>query len=111
MDCTRDLARPGDIQQRGGCFLVCDGHDRGQLRVAQLGLRSGELRSRTKVFTGAIPFGDEPPHAAMRAIVGGVRPPRPTDPTLTDRLWGLTQRCWDQDDRRRPRALRISCSL
>ena len=64
-----------------------------------------------QVFTGAIPFGDKPSHAAMQAIVGGERPTRPTDPTLTDRLWELTQRCWDQDMRRRPHALRISCSL
>ena len=80
-------------------------------RAAQLGLRTLELRFCTKVFTGSIPFGDKPPHRAIRAIVGGERPPRPANPILTDRLWGLIQRCWDQDIRRRPRALRLSCSL
>ena len=79
--------------------------------MTQLGLGPGELRFGTKVFTGAIPFRDKLPQAAIRAIIGGERPPRPTDPTLTDRLWVLTQRCWDRDIRRRPHALRISCSL
>ena len=74
-------------------------------------LGSGELRPQTKVFTGAIPFSDKPHRAAMLAIVGGERPPRPIDPVFTDRLWGLTQQCWDQDVKRRPHALRISCSL
>lgn len=32
----------------------------------------------------------------------GKRPSRPTHPTFTGGLWGLTQRCWDQDPRRRP---------
>ena len=69
------------------------------------------LFTRTKVFTSAMPFGDKPPRAAMSAIVVGERPSRPTHPALTDELWMLTQRCWDQDVRRRPNALRISCSL
>jgi len=38
----------------------------------------------------------------MLAIMGGKRPPRPTHPALTDRLWTLVQRCWDQDSRLRP---------
>ena len=65
----------------------------------------------TKAFTGATPFGDKPPHAALSAIVDGERPPRPTHLSLTDNLWGLVQRCWDQEVHRRPRALRISCHL
>ena len=69
------------------------------------------LFTRTKVFTGATPFSDKSPRAAMSATVVGERPSRPTHPALTDKLWTLTQRCWDQDIRRRPNALRISCSL
>ena len=60
-----------------------------------------------KGFTGAAPFSDKPPRAAMSAIVGGKRPPRPTDPTLTDGIWTLTQQCWDQEAQLRPQALQV----
>ena len=76
---------------------------------------SGEpLFIRTKVFTGAIPFSDKPSRAAMLAIVGRRRPPRPTNLTLTDGLWVLVQRCWDQEAHLRPKAsevLRVLHSL
>ena len=67
--------------------------------------------TRTKVFAGVAPFCGESSRVAMSAIVGGERPSRPTHPALTDELWMLAQRCWDQDTRRRPNALWISCSL
>ena len=41
----------------------------------------------------------------MSAIVGGGRPPRPTDPTFKDGLWALTQRRWDQEAQLHPQAL------
>ena len=34
----------------------------------------------TKVLTGAVPFSNKPPRAALSAIAGGERPPR--QPTL-----------------------------
>ena len=55
-----------------------------------------------QVFTGVIPFNNSLPAAAMLAIMGGERPPRPTHPTLTDQLWRLIQRCWDQKPHLRP---------
>ena len=58
---------------------------------------------RTKAPTGAVPFSDKPPRAAVLAIAGE-RPPRPTHPTLTDELWVLTQRCWGQEAHLRPKA-------
>ena len=64
-----------------------------------------------KAFTGAVPFSDKLPRAAMLAIIGNERPPRPTHPALTDNFWALTRRCWDQEAHQRPNALRISCSL
>ena len=64
-----------------------------------------------KVFTGAIAFSDRGPREAMLTIAGGERPQRPTNPALKDGLWTLIQRCWSQDARLRPHALRISCSL
>ncbi|KAF9647762.1 kinase-like protein [Thelephora ganbajun] len=60
-----------------------------------------------EAFTGAVPFSDKSPHEAMVAMVGGERPPRPTDRTLTDRLWELIQRCWNQEAHLRPQALEI----
>jgi len=39
--------------------------------------------------------------------MGGERPPRPAQPTLTDGLWALIQRCWDQEVRLRPKALEV----
>ena len=110
--CTRDLGRSGDMQQGGGRFLIWDGRDRGPLWITYLELTCAELSFVwIKVFTAAVPFSDKPPRAAMLAIVGGKRPPRPIHPTLTDRLWGLTRRCWDQEPRRRPQVLQILCGL
>lgn len=67
--------------------------------------------AQTKVFTGTVPFSDRPLRAAVLAIAAGERPPRPTHPTLTDGLWALIQRCWDQGAHLRPRALRVVCDL
>ena len=60
-----------------------------------------------KAFTGAVPFSDRSPRAAMLAIVWGRRPSRPSHPALTDELWTLTQQCWDQEVRRRPQVSQI----
>jgi hypothetical protein len=48
------------------------------------------------------------PVKVMLAVMKGTRPPRPTYPTFTEKLWALMQRCWD----RRPfraRTLQKSC--
>jgi hypothetical protein len=37
-----------------------------------------------------------------RAILDGERPARPTHPNLTDELWVLMKRCWNQDPHLRP---------
>ncbi|KAF9646800.1 kinase-like protein [Thelephora ganbajun] len=60
-----------------------------------------------EIFTGAIPFKDSLPTAAMLAILEGKRPPRPTHPTFTDGLWVLTQRCWDQEAHLRPQVSEV----
>ena len=67
--------------------------------------------ARTKAFTCAVPFSDKSPRAAISVIISGDRPSRPAHSGLTDKLWKVTQRCWDQEADQRPRALRISCSL
>ena len=43
----------------------------------------------------------------MLAIMRGERPPRPTHPALTDELWVLTQRCWNQDPHLRPEISKV----
>ena len=55
-----------------------------------------------QVFTGAAPFSNDLPAAAMLATTSGKRPSRPTHPTLTEQLWTSIQRCWDQDPHLRP---------
>ena len=55
-----------------------------------------------QAFTGAVPFNETVPAAALLAITRGERPPRPTHTNFTDELWELTQRCWDRDPRSRP---------
>ena len=40
---------------------------------------------------------------ATLAIVQGKRPERPTHPNFTEKLWSLTQRCWNGNHNVRPR--------
>ena len=44
-------------------------------------------------------------------VLSGERPERPEDLILTDGLWGLTQRCLDQDPRQRPEITGMACDL
>lgn len=69
------------------------------------------LRSGPKAFTGTVPFSDRNSQAAIMAIIRGQRPPRPTHPSLTDRLWELINQCWDQDRHKRPRILEVFLAL
>ena len=108
VDCPRNSERRGDIQQGSGCFLFCDGHDRGAPRTncSHRTLAYHPLYP-SQAFTGAVPFSRSLPAAAMLAIMGGKRPPKPTHPTFTPRLWMLMQRCWDQDPLLRPEVSEI----
>jgi len=72
-----------------------------------------------QAFTGAVPFNNGPFTMAISAIAQGSRPTRPTHPTLTENLWALIQRCWDQNPHSRPEvsgvlqalAESVSCSF
>jgi hypothetical protein len=55
-----------------------------------------------QVFTGAVPFHDKTPAAAAFAILKGLRPSRPENTVVTEKLWMLMNRCWAQDPRLRP---------
>ena len=55
-----------------------------------------------QTFTGTVPFSDKSPTEAMFGIIHGERPPRPTNPIIAEKLWGLMQRCWDHNPQSRP---------
>ena len=82
-----------------------------QLRSVAGDLLGGDtwliIFTSTKVFTGTVPFSNDPPHTIIPAIIGGWRPPRPANPTFTDSLWALTQQCWDQDAHLRPQVSEV----
>ena len=103
MDRTRDFERDGDIQQEGGRVFFCDGYDRGVTGISDPQRTFAYCHSVSlQVFTGAVPFSNSLPTATMLAIMDGRRPPRPDHPQLTDHLWVLMQRCWDQNPLSRP---------
>ena len=62
-----------------------------------------------KTFSGTVPFNDHNSPAAMTAIMRGKRPAKPTH--LTDDLWELVNRCWDQDRHNRPRMSEVLLAL
>ena len=63
-----------------------------------------------QVFTGAIPFSHlgMAYQVVMDPVLLGMRPSRPTHPALTEPLWELMQRCWDEEPLLRPEAAEIS---
>ena len=60
-----------------------------------------------QVFTGAVPFNNNLPAAAVLAIMSGTRPSRPIHSDFTDELWTLMQRCWNQDPHLRPEVTEV----
>lgn len=49
-----------------------------------------------------VPFPGMTVHTVPAAIMGGQRPERPPHPGLTDTLWKLTERCWEEAPGDRP---------
>ena len=65
--------------------------------------------SQTQVLTGKAPFITEKTNwMVVQTMLMGNRPSRPEDPSCTDGLWALIQRCWDQDPGLRPEILEVS---
>lgn len=56
----------------------------------------------SKAFTGKAPFYGVAPTAVAVGVLAGRRPPRPAHRCLTNNLWELVERCWNQDPRDRP---------
>ena len=58
-----------------------------------------------EVFTGKVPFPEEPPAMASSRMLKGERPEMPQDAEqigVTDEIWALLERCWQQDPKKRP---------
>ena len=55
-----------------------------------------------QVFSGTVPFPTTTTPAVPATIMYGGRPDRPTNPCLSDRLWKLAQKCWDDNPKHRP---------
>ena len=102
MDCARDPERAGDIQQKSRCILFRDGHDRGTFRIGYLYRPLAHYLAIPQVFTGTVPFNNNPPATVVLAIINGKRPSRPIRSDFTDELWTLMQHCWDQNLHLRP---------
>jgi hypothetical protein len=66
------------------------------------GLTVDPLFTPTQAFTSEVPFHPYLTAGAMLAILEAKRPARPTHPNLTDELWALMKRCWNQDPYLRP---------
>ena len=64
-----------------------------------------------QVFTGAIPFSDQPSAMAMLNMMQGRRPSQPTHPTFTAELWMLMERCWNQSPQLRPEVSEVLNAL
>ena len=58
-----------------------------------------------EVYTGKVPFPEEPPAMAPSRVLKGERPEMPQDSEqigVTDDIWALLERCWQQDPKKRP---------
>ena len=60
-----------------------------------------------KVFTGRCPFPELTDLVAVSEIMEGERPARPQERDLTDSVWDMTVRCWQEDPVLRPRIERV----
>ena len=97
-----DHAGSGRVRLRNGC-------DRGWsscLATPGLGDRcSSDIWMSPKIFTGRPPFSEFMAPAISSKIIDGERPARPREAQglgLTDSIWNMMVRCWDQDPAQRP---------
>ena len=64
-----------------------------------------------KVFTRQIPFSELTDEDARKQILTGRRPGRPQKQDLTDQIWNMTTRCWQQDPLLRPKMMEVVQTL
>ena len=60
-----------------------------------------------KVFTGTSPFSGLTDTLAIQQIIYGGRPGRPQGQDLTDPIWYMTTRCWQEDPLLRPKMMEV----
>ena len=60
-----------------------------------------------KVFTGTSPFSGLTDTLAIQQIIYGGRPSRPQGQDLTDPIWYMTTRCWQEDPLLRPKMMEV----
>ena len=99
MDSAGGLERGNRPQQGSRHLFVWDGRDRGMNPDI---IPINRIIHKHKVFSKAPPFANSTPTSVAAKVLLGERPKRPKDPVLIDGLWDLTQRCLDQNPRRRP---------
>jgi len=56
----------------------------------------------TEAFTGKAPFYGVVLTTVALGVLAGKRPPRPAHRDLTDDLWEMVERCWNEDPQHRP---------
>ena len=52
---------------------------------------------QSKIFTGKLPFGGKSEAAVPLSVLNNDRPLRPVHHEVSDRVWEMIQRCWDED--------------
>ena len=66
-----------------------------------------DIHVLSEVFTGRHPFSEFSVPVTILKIMTGERPDRPEEPGLTDAVWDMTLRCWDEDPVQRPTMTRV----
>jgi len=64
-----------------------------------------------ETFAGKAPFYGILPTTVAVGVLSGNRPARPVHSSLTDDLWDLTKRCWNQDPKLRPEIAEVVLCL
>lgn len=59
-------------------------------------------RTNPQIFAGHVPFPWIHPFGAVYSLTNGDRPPRPSHPDLSDRVWNMIERCWEKNPSLRP---------
>lgn len=59
-------------------------------------------RADPQLFAGHVPFRGTHQLGAIYSLATGDRPPRPDHPELSDDIWNLIRRCWNDNPSNRP---------
>ena len=100
MDCAGALRVGGRSLYQGiGLIFFWNGRVRGTVPSHTF---TGHVTHQYKILAGVFPFANSPPTTVAVDVLSGKRPERPNHPGITDELWDMIQRCWDQEPQERP---------